>query len=339
MDQVIIDFPTQFGFEPEVINGEKLGSHKHFIIAGMGGSQLASGLLKMYQPGIDIYSHRNYGLPPYSDDFFKDSLLIASSYSGNTGETVSFLEEALAKGYDAAVITTGGKLLELAEKHNLPYIKMLDTGIQPRSALGYSLISMAKMVGQEQCLKEMKDLQETLKPLEIRKNGEELAEVISGKVPIVYSSVANLGVVYNWKIKLNETGKIPAFYNVLPELNHNEMNGMDVLDSTQDISKNFHYIFLKDASDHPKIQKRMDIVQEIYEERGLSVTVLELTGNSLLEKMFNSLLLADWIAYTTAIKNGADPEQVPLIEDFKKKLKASFEEHLNEEIHDEYCHS
>jgi len=150
--------------------------------------------------------------------------------------------------------------------------------------------------------------------------GKALAYRIKGKVPVVYSSSENAPIAYNWKIKLNETGKIPAFMNVLPELNHNEMNGFDVHPSTRPLSRVFHFLLLKDKNDNEHVQKRMEVLASLYEARKLPVMTLELKGKTVLEKIFSSLLLADWLAYHTATLYKVDPEQVPLVEEFKKLI-------------------
>lgn len=322
MDQAILNFNKQFLFEPIIENADKLGVHKHYVLGGMGGSHLAAGILKTYSPGIELYVHRDYGLPNYDEEFLKESLFIANSYSGNTEETIDFAEEAYSRGFSVAVITTGGKLLEFAKKNNLPYILIPDTGIQPRSALGYSLIAIATFLDQKGCIEEARSLVEIIKPEDFKKAGEDLAKSLSGKVPVIYSSLSNLNITYNWKIKFNETGKIPAFYNILPELNHNEMNGFDIVESTKKLGEPFHFIFLKDKDDHPRVQKRMDVVEKIYEEKGLPVTSLYIEGAGKLERIFTSLLLADWTAFYIALNNGQDPEKVPLIEEFKKRLNS-----------------
>ena len=147
---------------------------------------------------------------------------------------------------------------------------------------------------------------------------EKLAETLKGKVPVIYSSATNKSIAYNWKIKFNETGKIPAFYNVVPELNHNEMTGFDAKESSAKLSENFHFIFLKDDSDHPQNLKRMEVMEKLYADRGFPVSVLELRGSSKIEKIFSSLVLADWAAYHTAEIYGLESEQVPMVEEFKK---------------------
>jgi len=319
MEESVLQFAKQLTYIPEIHNKEKLETYKHTILCGMGGSHLQAGIMKMYTPGIDLYVHRNYDLPPYDKEFMKDSLIIASSYSGNTEEVISSLETALTKGYSVAVITTGGVLLEKAKEHALPYIELPSTGIQPRSALGYTTIALAKMLGDEHCIMDMKDLKFTLHPDLLKKHGEELAEQLENKIPIIYSSVTNLPIAYNWKIKMNETGKVPAFYNVFPELNHNEMQGF----GEQVGNEKLHIIFLKDRDDHPQIRKRMDIAEKLYEEQGYSATSLELKGEDMLHKIFSSLLLADWVAISLAKRRDVEPETVPMIEAFKSELNAA----------------
>lgn len=322
MEEAIKKFPEQFKYEAEVKNSQKLeNNYDHYILGGMGGSHLAADLIKIYKTGIDLYVHKDYDLPPYSDEFFKKSLLIASSYSGNTEEAVSFLEEGYSRGYNIAVIATGGKLIKFAKENNLPYVEMPDTGIQPRSALGFALRALSKILGNNGCCTELGALADILKPMEFKPVGEALADSLKGKIPIIYGSSKNLSIIYNWKIKMNETGKIPAFYNIFPELNHNEMQGFDLSEETADLGNPFHFIFLKDSSDHEMIQNRMKVTEDIYEERGLSVTSLYLDGNSIYEKIFNSLMLADWTAVSIAKSNSKDPESVPMVEDFKKRLK------------------
>ena len=124
-------------------------------------------------------------------------------------------------------------------------------------------------------------------------------------------------LAHNWKIKFNETGKVPAFCNVFPELNHHEMTGFDVQDASRHLSEKFHFVFLKDDDDHPQVQKRMDITAKLYRDRNLPVEILMLQGQSRVEKMFSSLVLADWTAYHTGEGYGLETEQVPMVEEFK----------------------
>lgn len=319
MEESIINFNKQFEYDPIIRDVEKLkNNYKHFIICGMGGSHLAAGILKMALPGIELYVHRDYNLPPFDEEFLKNSLLIASSHSGNTEEVISFLKLALLKGYDTAIITTGGQLFELAVSEQIPHIIIPDEDIEPRLALGYSTLALAEILGEKELVKELNSLAKKIDPKGLKKEADSIAGSINHKIPIIYASNKNLPVVYNWKIKFNETAKTPAFYNIFPELNHNEMQSFD------DESNNdkFHFIFIHDSSDFERVEKRMKITSGMLEERGYVVTNLELFGSSVLEKIFNNLLIADWVALNIANLKNKNPQAVLMIEDFKNKLNS-----------------
>ncbi len=322
MREAILNFAKQFEFEPEIQNEEKLTRSDHVILAGMGGSHLAGDILRTATLPCRISIHQDYGLPPgIPEKELRESLVLANSYSGNTEETLDAFETAHNKELSVAVIATGGKLLEKARAAGVPFIQAPDAGIQPRAALGFNFRAVAKMLGLENIIRETRELADTLKPAEWEHRGQNLAEKLAGKVPVIYASQKNYAVAYNWKIKLNETGKIPAFYNLLPELNHNEMNGFDA-PYAQELSKNFYFIFLTDSTDHPQVTKRMGVVEKLYTERGFTVEKVALEGKNHWEKVFSSLLLADWTAYSLAESHSLEANDVPMIEEFKKLIRA-----------------
>jgi len=316
VEESIRSFSSQFNFEPKIENEKKLQPAKNFVVGGMGGSNLATEILQSAYPKLDITIHRNYGLPLKNHK--EETLFIASSFSGNTEETIDFLKKALAEKLNVAVIAKGGELISIAEQEKLPFIKFPDMQIQPRMALGVSLLALAKIIKPEAVAQFQKF--SDLKLDNFEKPGKELAESLKGKIPLIYSSVENELIAHIWKIKLNETGKIPAFFNVLPELNHNEMTGFDYNDESRPLSEKFFFLILKDSDDHPRIQKRIVITAKILEEKGLPVKILQLGGKERLEKILNSLLLADWMSLYTARLYNAEPEQVPMVEKFKKLI-------------------
>jgi len=320
MYEAIKNFNKQFIYEPEIKNKEKLTNKKEFIVVGMGGSTLAPLLLKTIKPELDIVIHRDYGLPELPEEKYKNKLIILSSYSGNTEEVINAFNIAQEKKLETTVIATGGKLLELARENGIPYIELPNTGIQPRSALGFSTKAFLKIIGEENELKKISELATNLNPIAYENNGKVLAEKIKNCVPIIYTSNHNLSLAYNWKIKFNETGKIPAFYNTLPELNHNEMTGFDVKDSTKNLSDKFYFIFLKDESDEKKVVKRMETLEKLYKDRNLNVETIELREENIWLKIFSSLVLADWTSYYSALGYGLESEQVPMVEEFKKLI-------------------
>lgn len=323
MLEAIKNFPKQFDWEPELMNAESLSAYQTVIVAGMGGSALAADLLGMYVKDVEIYIHRDYGLP---EDVIANSgpsgaLLIASSYSGNTEETIDAFLEAKKRGLPVAVVTTGGKLLDLAREHGAPHIIMPDEGIQPRMATGLSMLALLKLMYETDKMKELKTLSKNFDMDAVEKEGKGLAALLHGKVPVIYSSFKNFPVARNWKIKFNETGKIPAFANYLPELNHNEMTGFDAHESTKALSEKFHFILMKDKEDHPRVNKRAAVLEQLMRKKGFGVTPVGLEGDGFFGKIFRTLLVADWAAYYTAKSYHVDPEHVPMVEEFKNMIK------------------
>lgn len=321
MYEAIKNFPKQFEFEPKIENEENLQRREKFVMIGMGGSALPADLARAWNPRIDILVHKNYGLPPVSKVELAERLVIIISYSGNTEEALDAYEKARESECLLAAISVGGKLLERARKDKVPYIQLPDTGIQPRSALGFSFKSLLKLMGVEnEILKEVSTLSRSLDPTAIEEEGKALAHRLRGFVPVIYSSTENSAIAYNWKIKFNETGKVPAFYNVLPELNHNEMTGFDVTEKTRSLSEKFYFLILKDATDHPKISQRASALVNLYHDRGLQVETIDLDKAGFFIKIFRSLLFADWTAYYLGESYGVETEEVPMVEKFKKLI-------------------
>lgn len=318
MEKAIREFPQQFAFKPIIKHKEHLKTFDKFVLAGMGGSHLAADILHVSHPYIDIVSHEDYGLPEMLKKELKNRLIIVSSYSGNTEEAISALHEAMKNDYAVAAMSVGGILGQLAKEYNIPYIKLPNTGIQPRMALGFSMKGLLRLMRQSRALEELTALGPLLKPADLEEKGKEMAKKLNHYVPVIYASRHNRPIAYNWKIKLNETGKIPAFYNVFPELNHNEMTGFDVTPFTKELSERFYFLLFKDSRDHPFIMKRMDILEKLYEDRGLNVEAVNLEGPTLWYRIFSSLLWADWTALYLARAYKVEAEQVPMVEEFKK---------------------
>lgn len=320
MEEAIMKFPEQLAWEPTVLNADKLYRGKRVIVCGMGGSNLAPGLIKLCRKETDLFMHRDYGLSDYSSEFLEESLIILSSYSGNTEETLDAFDRAYARGLHSAVITTGGALLKRAQEYAVPHVMVPDTHIQPRSALGFSTKALLALMGESALLTELTSLGPELSSDSYRQAGEALAKRLHGFVPVIYTSLRNGPIAYNWKIKCNETGKIPAFCNVFPELNHNEMNGFDTMPATKNLSSRYYFLLIRDDADDPRIIKRMDAFGALVRARSFFVEDIILSGSTVFEKIFSCLILADWTAFYSARAYGNDPQEVPMIEEFKKQL-------------------
>jgi len=323
MQKDIKNFIQQFNFQPSLENpNDQLSQFQKFIVAGMGGSHLAADLIKDVSSPSSLIIHSNYELPALGTEELSDYLFIASSYSGNTEETLDALQAAQKNKMAIAVISAGGKLLEIAQKENLPYIQLPSGDIQPRLAVGYSLIAMLTLMRHSQGLKEVREMDSSLFGENLTESGQSLAQEITehGLIPLIYSTKQYPSLTYLWKINLNETGKIPTFSNVFPELNHNEMQGFEIL-TRNHLYEKFLIIMLRDPADHPANLKRMELTRKIYEDLGLKVTFSELKGKNYWEKVLSSVNLSQWTSFHIAQNYGVEPEQVNLVEKFKKMLK------------------
>jgi glucose/mannose-6-phosphate isomerase len=304
---------------------------KNIVLAGLGGSAIGGDLVRSYIIGtsdIPFAINRTYNLPGYVNEH---SLVIASSYSGSTEESLSMFDEAKKRGAKIICITTGGKLADLAKQHNLPLIT-LPTGFQPRAALAYSfvpvLLTLEKIGVTSSETSNINNAAETLDRL-AKEYGysnlnesnvaNTLAHTLLSKIPVIYSASDHFDSVnIRWRGQLQENAKHVAFGNVLPEMNHNEINGWDFPHAMQD---KFQVIFLRSPQDeHPQVGKRFKILHDILSGKGVEVKEIQAQGNSLLSRMFSLISLGDWTSYYCALLAGVDPSPVPVIQTLKSKL-------------------
>jgi len=281
----------------------------------MGGSHLAGTLLQSMDEKIFI--HHDYDTPRLPSEILEKSIFVLVSYSGNTEEVLHTFQALQSTSYPVAAITTGGELLKLAQVNEVPHIVLPNTGIQPRAALGYQLRAITHLLKHPTY-----DILGTLtsqEALSFEAQGANLAEQCLNKTPLICSSGENRGLAYYWKITLNETGKVPAFFNTFPECNHNELSGFNT-GTNFNTPGSYHAIYLVDDTDHARIQKRMHISQQVLEEKDVTSSTLKLTGSSKIEKLLTACHIAQWCALHIAEQTQADPEAVPLIETFKRKL-------------------
>ncbi|HOK35352.1 MAG TPA: bifunctional phosphoglucose/phosphomannose isomerase [Candidatus Pacearchaeota archaeon] len=327
MKQVILDFPKQFRIGLEAAKNTKLAINfklQNIIISGMGGSALPGDIFKIINnelllTNLPILINRNYGLPSEAQ---KNSVVICISYSGNTEETISSFKEARERGASVLTIASGGKLIDLSKKYHIPFAKV-PSGIQPRCALGYQFSALIKILSNLKIIKNLDenllDLERSLRPSNLEKEGKKLAHQLKGKIPLIYSSEHYQYLARIWKIKFNENSKVPAFFNFFPELNHNEMTGIGEC-KLKSLRKELKIIILKDKKEPSKILKRMKTLTEIFQEKEVESIFVEIKGKNIFEKVFKSILVADWASYWFAIFQGIDPSPVKLVEEFKKRM-------------------
>ncbi len=302
---------------------------QNVVITGLGGSAIGGDLLRSYLADdfkLPFLVNRHYVLPAFVNE---KTLVVVSSYSGNTEETIAAHKEAVKRKARVLCITTNGETEKLARKHKHPLIK-IPPGLSPRAALGYSFFPLLVTFGKTGLIKSRtKEIKETI--LLLQKKGAiyadpaspenapyRLAALLKGKLPIVYSATEHLDAVnLRWRGQIAENSKQLAFGHVLPEMNHNELVGWKVL---TDLMKQMEVIFLKDSGTHPRVEKREEITKEVTSRYAANVTEVRSEGTSLLARMFSLIQFGDWVTLYLAILNNEDPEPVKVIDYLKSEL-------------------
>jgi len=315
MIKVLDDFPNQVR-EAHKLGGEtSFPGIKDIYYFGMGGSAIAGDLLRslLYSSPIPVTVIRDYELPKHVSD---KSLLIFSSYSGNTEETLSCYKHAVRSFKNILSISSGGKLEEMAKMNRTQHI-LIKKGLQPRNALAYQFFPLLKVLEKSGIVaamfEEVSDLIKSLDMIKISKMGVELSGKLKDKIPLIYASDRFSPVAYRWKTQLNENAKIMAFSHCFPELNHNELMGYTL------VKGDFYCIILKNDEDHRRIMKRMELTKQVIKKAGVEVTEIALKGKTL-TKMFTTILIGDYTSYYLGLRYKLDPAPVRLVEHFKKEM-------------------
>ncbi|MEA3323253.1 MAG: SIS domain-containing protein, partial [Patescibacteria group bacterium] len=254
---------------------------------------------------------------------YDNCLNIICSHSGNTEETISSFQEAIDNKLLCVGISAGGQLEQMCLQNNVPHIKMPVPfeNFQPRMATGHFfaaivqiLISAGKIPDHKE--KVINDMVPRLQLMveNSEEQGKELARKLIGTTPIIYASEKFRSLAMIWKIKINENSKVPAFCNYFPELNHNEFVGF-----TNPQAK-FHIVMLRDPDDHPRDLLRYDATAKALQKKGIESEIIVMKGENILEKLFSTISLCDWVSYYLALEYEQDPTPVNMVEDFKKAL-------------------
>jgi len=319
-----IDSAWNNNFEIDGINSSEI---TNIIIGGLGGSAISADLIKNYlkdELSVPLFVNRNYALPKFAN---KKTLFIASSYSGNTEETISSLKQAIEIGCKIICITTGGEIESIAKNKNVPCVKV-QKGFQPRYSLGLSFFSLLKVFQELKLIQDQSLVVNKIKSI-WKKNGIEfskegntaytIAESLVGFIPVIYSVADSTSAVgYRLKCQFNENSKLHAFHNEVPEMNHNEIIGWE---SYQE--KTFHskIIIIMDETYHPQIKKRFKILKEIFSKSGVELITLKSSDKDFKVRLLDLIFLCDWISYYVGVLRGFDPSEIDNILSLKEKLK------------------
>lgn len=299
----------------------------NICFAGMGGSAIAPDLIRSFCYHDSWYPMqviRHYEIPQWVDE---ETLFIACSFSGNTEETLTALSTARERGAQAIALTGGGELLVNASKEEFDYIKV-PGGMPPRAALGYSFVALYRIFQYLGLVEETDGaLKDTARFLEEQNDllsnpsdneALSLAEEICDTLPIIYSDATMMkGVSLRWQNQFAENAKTLSYGNTMPEMTHNEIVGWERI---VHLTGRLSVILLIDKEDDPRVQRRMEIVEELIEDQTASLHVLKTRGQTRLSRMFSLIQLADWTSFYLAMLSNVDPTPITKIELLKSKL-------------------
>jgi glucose/mannose-6-phosphate isomerase len=293
------------------------------VICGMGGSAIGGDLASAAlgdRLTLPLETVRAYELSPVTPP---DRLVLCSSYSGDTEETVACYEAAAALGAPRIVASTGGALTEAARRDGVPVIG-LPAGLQPRVAVGYMFVvaaETARIAGAGESLRS--EIDRAAEHLErdresLRERAEEIAAALHGSVPVIAGCGLTAPVAYRWKCEVNEMAKWPAFSHEMPELDHNEIVGWEGAGS--DGAARFSAVFLTDRDQHPRVRQRFELTAELIEPHADEIIWVETEGGNRTERLLWAVALGDLVSLCLAGLRGVDPGPVEVIETLKDRL-------------------
>lgn len=325
MDQLIERFPAQLTEALEIGENASIKGHDKPInkiyVAGMGGSGIGANFVAEFIVGeckLPYLIGKGYDSPAFIDE---NTLYIASSYSGNTEETLSALSQVADSGAKIVCISGGGKLIALAKENGYDFIQMPGDWPSPRACLGYSLVQQLyvlyklNIIGKT-VIDQLKSSIDLIKydQDEIKNKAEKIATLIKGKIPVIYTTDRMEAVAVRFRQQVNENSKYLAWHHVIPEMNHNELVGW------RDVYDNIAVIYFRNKDDYRRNAVRMDINKEVISKYCDTIIEIYSKGQSLVEKSMYFVHLGDWISWFLAEQRGVDALEVNVIDHLKGEL-------------------
>lgn len=304
---------------------------QQIIITGMGGSAIGADLLNAYiapLTTVPVFVQRNYDLPAWAKD--DRTLVIASSHSGNTEETLSSFDQAVKNGCRTLTITTGGNLAQIASETNTP-VWIFEHSGQPRAAVGYSFGLLLGLVARLGFIPNpAEDIAAAIDAMRVQQvsidasspvvsnPAKRLAGQIYGRFVTVFGADILEPVARRWKGQISEVGKAVAAFEALPEADHNTLAGVV---NPETVLEKVAMIFLTASSYHPRNRLRTDLTRRVFMLEGLNTDFVEAVGSSRLAHQWTALHFGDYVAYYLAMAYNVDPTPVEAIESLKLEMK------------------
>lgn len=323
MKTLVDRFPQQLQEALDIANHAVLTKKNNIntiLITGLGGSGIGGTILSeliQNECPIPVLVNKDYFLPEYVNS---NTLVIISSYSGNTEETVSAMQQAIAKKAQVVCITSGGKVKELAEQNNFDTI-IIPGGKPPRSCIGYSLVQLLKVIQFNGFVKTdlLSQVSSSILLLNnentsIKNEAMQIAKLLVDKITVIYSLGTCEGVAVRFRQQINENSKMLCWHHTFPEMNHNELVGWT------EKNDNLAVVTFKTSFDYSRTQKRYEICKELFAKFSSSVSDITAKGDNKLEEYFYLINIGDWISCYIADLKNIDPIEVDVITNLKNEL-------------------
>ncbi len=330
----IDNLPDQLGYAYQLGLKHNLPDWKDLrqvVIAGMGGSGIGADLLASYCASlspIPVSVHRDYSLPLFACG--QDTLVICSSYSGNTEEILDAFEAARKAECRVIVVCTGGELAKRAKENKIP-LWTFDHAGQPRAAVGFSFGLLLAMFQRLGFIPDQKDaMQDAIASMErtqqhlraeipaVKNPAKRYAGQLMGRWVTFMASGLLTTVARRWKGQINEVAKAGANFEFLPEANHNTLAG--TINPQETLNAHTMTLFLRAPSDHPRNRLRSDLTRKAFMLEGMNTDFIDARGNTPLAQMWTLILFGDYMSYYLAMGYGVDPTPIKALVDFNQAM-------------------
>ena len=333
MQNYLYDLPEQFSemlsLHIELPDRYKK-DYRSIVVSGQGGSAIGGDILRSYaldRCRVPVLVNRDYVLPAFVNEL---TLVLAVSYSGNTEETLSAYQQARQCGADIIVVSSGGRLSEMARNDGFLVVEV-PGGMSPRAASGYLFCPLVLILEKMDLLKGarldlqetgqvLKELREEINPAVAKENNfaRQLARQMKDRIPVIWGSSAHSDIAaMRWKAQINENAKAPAYYNAFPELDHNELVGFE---APAELLARLLVIIMCDPDDHEQVKKRIRITGNIIREKVAGVIEIKTRGSSWLAKLYSLIYTGDYASFYLALEYGINPTPVNVIDYLKAEL-------------------
>lgn len=324
MHELVEQFPQQLERALEIGQAAKIGKTKfpirNVLVTGLGGSGIGGTIIANVLRDdlqVPVIINKEYQIPAFVNE---NTLVIVSSYSGNTEETMSAMLQAFKKQAQIICITSGGLIKEYAETNDIDFV-LIDAGSPPRAAFGQSFVQIfyilhylglleGKFIDYFTAAINLLNTEEVA----IKNYAKEIAGKLNGKIPVIYADAKFEGVAIRFRQQINENSKMLCWHHVVPEMNHNEIVGW------RDKNENISVVFLRNEHDFGRNQERMDFVKEVVANYASDIIEITSKGNSDIERALYLIHLTDWISCFLADLKGVDAIEIDVINKLKNKL-------------------